>query len=79
MVNIPLATDSTVSQGKWKMFKMPHIANFDYLNAKATKLYSWLDQIAFTTHQTVADGASALSRRTDNPLGFCVAHNAFLL
>ena len=37
-----------MSQGKWKIFKMPHIANFDYLNAKAMRLYSWLDQIAFT-------------------------------
>ena len=45
---VALATDSTVSQGKWKIFKMPHIANFDYLNAKAMRLYSWLDQIAFT-------------------------------
>ena len=48
MSKVALATDSTVSQGKWKTFKMPHIANFDYLNAKAMRLYSWLDQIAFT-------------------------------
>ena len=48
MSKVALATDSTVSQGKWEIFKTPHIANFDYLNAKAMRLYSWLDQIAFT-------------------------------
>ena len=48
IAKVALATDSTVSHGSWKVFRLPHIANFDYLNAKAMRMFSWVDKISYT-------------------------------